>query len=49
MAARLPEGGRAHICATCVTSGKYKVTYGEMRTVKVEVKGKIKAKQNGNS
>lgn len=44
MAAQLPQGGRAHICVPCVRSGKYKVTFGEMRTVKVENKGKIKAK-----
>lgn len=49
MAARLPHGGRAHICDSCAVSGKYKITYGTSRRVIVESKGKIRNENNARN
>lgn len=46
LAARLPQGGRAHICDYCAGTGKYKITYGTRRRVIVESKGKYRNNKN---
>jgi len=46
MAAKLPEGGRAHICAECAKTGQFEVTWGLERMIKVELKGKVSNARN---
>lgn len=48
-AARLPQGGRAHICDKCASTGKYKVTYGTARRVIVESRGKFRNDRNARN
>jgi len=43
MAAKLPQGGRGHICDSCARTDKYQITWGAPRQVKVELKGQFGA------